>query len=1793
MYDDELFTTIDYEEEGRDSLAFDPLSSPGQSDPVLKKFDKHGQFIEDNNDSWFKSSFSSQPKPTKAETDLVPMVEDSRFADDYSWWRKEDDYREWLRNQNLDPDKLDSYTGNKLFTEYIAYKAEHPDGFMKFSGDVMAKVGGVIRGVSDLLNKIPGIKHAVKPIGSILQFIGNIADMPRNVLAGAFTALATNNPEEILPNIFDAFKFSIGEVTGNEEGGKYFSWMDAKLMNLVEKAKQGMSENEYDKYINSDSFRQTKRFWQTGGLLLDLALDPAWFMGAFAAKSMKAAKTLSLEGKVFTEILDRVADIERTSKKIGIMSMDDVTRTITGDMNLFVKRSEKLIDFVSKDKSFVKAIGLETYEFGKSITDDIDAIGNAYRNAAKGELKSFETAFRLKIPLTDMDIRLSPSMDPLIDAVTKKIGGKPRGFLSIQGRQTERATAMLNQFSNVQEVIFRGAQDIGKAIDDLAAGGGNLGKMASEILKSPDQYKDLVAALFEANTPRLFEFIGIPTGEHAAKQKALFAVHEPLFKELLANPTIQTLRKDLDELFDGSYNKLQDAQRIHMRTAILAGGNVDDVADLMGVERKTIGEIYDKQYMKGRKKSINYGPESAMSTKYFYRQQSEEFLNWLKENELAKEFTDDPIKAQQVAADYMRIVRIPTDYKNDFLAKVLFDDDVRVALGDLFTEGRMDPAKVNRFKEAMAGVRQQSDQFNQWAKESGVGKAAPKDDYGKFKNLFARDEKAAFLMMNEKIRNIARVDRPFYKKLTEWSTKLDENGIPIKWDRVTDTASDIRPLITDASTSLMNDLSQKGLIFRGFTGRLYEGGFEPIYRKVLNDQRMIERLNSMSAILLEGQKGGWLKKINSPNDMINLDKSFVQINEGLFKGFAVQDYLEKPLQNAMKGIQNIVNEMPGNTNWVLERGKEYLEGFNRWWKVNIYMKNPAAHSRNFLANRLIMWGDGVSPWNMFSKAGKQSRQVWKYRRATDKYQEAVIKGGDTAMLKARMNQLGTKTIDFAGKRVSVMEATETLMRENVLSSGFTTTIMDEIHKAGEAGNYKDFAKMKADADKSFVKKWNPFGIKDELAENFGNMGSWIENRFGRLEHFFTLTGQQGKTIREAADQTNRILIDYGRISKTEDALRKYLIPFYCVPDNTEILTKKGWKFYNEISIGDSVLTYNLGSDRSEWGPIKDIAIFDYDGDLLEIGHSHHRFTFTKDHRVPVVKDRSLIRRIVRAYELKDGDKIPLAADVDIRTSSILTARDAALLAWIVTDGYFRWRGNHFESMIYQSPKKYAAKIRRLFGTYISSESIHPDTGVICFRLRAESTKRITKYFKSKNDLPGIVTRLNREALEGMFEAMMDAEGCRNNANLKYKNGMGDSFSQKLGPVIDAFQIICLLLGKSFHIAYSEKYDRAQGYVKKTRYLFYRKKFNKMAPYTGTIWCPKTENSTWYMRQNGRVMITGNTWTSRMIPIMFEKAITQPVYFSKVTQLKNNAYKILELDKNYAPLGEQVMEGIPSVSVADIPKFIAGKPMNEIRTQYLSGEGWLPQAVVNLFEPSKLSNLIAPKSLGEWLPVDMGKNILTGAVDYAGGSITPGIKVILESVSGYSFQFKRPLQVTPDQTVKFLSFNMSPKQANILRSVFGSLRHADDIINTWDKNAITGRPKYTVYDILWKNLFGYRPYNRDEIREIKGTLGELKQIYQSNLADARRKVYEPGQAQKHAHNALMAMHGIKALEWYRDFATEVRDKEATVRGIEQDIETLIERMQNPNLNKKQRAKYQEQEMTLQERLAAFMADQDKF
>lgn len=348
----------------------------------------------------------------------------------------------------------------------------------------------------------------------------------------------------------------------------------------------------------------------------------------------------------------------------------------------------------------------------------------------------------------------------------------------------------------------------------------------------------------------------------------------------------------------------------------------------------------------------------------------------------------------------------------------------------------------------------------------------------------------------------------------------------------------------------------------------------------------------------------------------------------------------------------------------------------------------------------------------------------------------------------------------------------------------------------------------------------------------------------------------------AAKLARELLGDYGNISRTGEWVRKKLIPFYswCVPEYTEILTRRGWKKYNELIIGEEALTYNLETRVTEWQNVESKAAYQFDGNLVTIQNSYgFKYQFTEDHRVVVIEKYKDQRKIVLAKDLKSHQHIPVVAPHQFVGDSVLSETESALLGWLVTDGYFRTRKyspNSFEAVLYQKKAADVESIREKFSEYISSESIHPDTGVICFRLKANKLKTIRKLLKSKDDLPEIVTRLGKNECKAMYEAMLSAEGTATNRFV--------AFPQNNGPVLDSFQILCYMLGKAGHIRpkicgnkFGTDNEHSSIYVKSRDKIQLYKWQNTREKYSGMVWCPKTSNSTWVMRQNGKVMITGN------------------------------------------------------------------------------------------------------------------------------------------------------------------------------------------------------------------------------------------------------------------------------------------------------------------------------------------------
>jgi DNA polymerase I-like protein with 3'-5' exonuclease and polymerase domains len=128
------------------------------------------------------------------------------------------------------------------------------------------------------------------------------------------------------------------------------------------------------------------------------------------------------------------------------------------------------------------------------------------------------------------------------------------------------------------------------------------------------------------------------------------------------------------------------------------------------------------------------------------------------------------------------------------------------------------------------------------------------------------------------------------------------------------------------------------------------------------------------------------------------------------------------------------------------------------------------------------------------------------------------------------------------------------------------------------------------------------------------------------------------------------------IEKATRDLSKRLI--YCVPvDTTQVLTKTGWKTYEQLQVGELVLTYNQGKNIKEWKPILHI-VDAYEDEVWEVSHNHsYKVQATADHRWYV--NKRTMSKTGKSWSLKNGrymtPMVETTAEINTESNIIVNA----------------------------------------------------------------------------------------------------------------------------------------------------------------------------------------------------------------------------------------------------------------------------------------------------------------------------------------------------------------------------------------------------------------------------------------------------------------------------------------------------------------------------------------------------------
>jgi hypothetical protein len=334
----------------------------------------------------------------------------------------------------------------------------------------------------------------------------------------------------------------------------------------------------------------------------------------------------------------------------------------------------------------------------------------------------------------------------------------------------------------------------------------------------------------------------------------------------------------------------------------------------------------------------------------------------------------------------------------------------------------------------------------------------------------------------------------------------------------------------------------------------------------------------------------------------------------------------------------------------------------------------------------------------------------------------------------------------------------------------------------------------------------------------------------------------------------------------------------CVPLSSQILTKRGWLTYDEVTTGDETLGYNFESRRSEWTKVEGVHVYK-DSDVFLLHNSHKSFLCTEDHRWIADNgrggNRGTLPKIVYANEIPGTEtRIILAAPAEDGQLNI-SPKEASVLGWVLGDGSISrkefvggpsqgvdgWRVG-CEMSIFQTKKKEIKEIDNLLDNIPNTKWTNKITKQVKWSIGPDFSRELltrAEITDKKNFDPWkLAYGMSLPARQAMIDALDAADG--KNKKEKYVAIVQAADS----PVAELIIALGYLTGK-FSRNTTYKPDGKNWQRKDIKIVWHQKatmggqKTSLDYASTEDVWCVTTGLGTWTMRQSDGVpVLTGNT-----------------------------------------------------------------------------------------------------------------------------------------------------------------------------------------------------------------------------------------------------------------------------------------------------------------------------------------------
>lgn len=317
---------------------------------------------------------------------------------------------------------------------------------------------------------------------------------------------------------------------------------------------------------------------------------------------------------------------------------------------------------------------------------------------------------------------------------------------------------------------------------------------------------------------------------------------------------------------------------------------------------------------------------------------------------------------------------------------------------------------------------------------------------------------------------------------------------------------------------------------------------------------------------------------------------------------------------------------------------------------------------------------------------------------------------------------------------------------------------------------------------------------------------------------------------------------------------------YCVPMDSEILTREGWKTYDKVQPGDETVGYNPETKRNEWTPILEKVNFE-DATVIEASHSRINLRFTENHRWLVDKSRWMYTKDRTSKRLRDESaeleefkdisnerRIRLAAETDTPHLLDITEDEVRMIAWAITDGWIhrsqtKTKGIRHSIRLYQKNPNFVPEVRSIAVEAGGREYLHNKQGVLGWYIPTEYSSDLMERARyDELGAEGFVLALGTAEREAFLDVCQKAEGSKKE---KFK-----FIAQYKSDVKNAIELAAFLCGYTT-VTNNDGVRLRRPHVE-------RGKLQTRSLERQDVWCVVTGLGTWTMRQSNQVVLTGNS-----------------------------------------------------------------------------------------------------------------------------------------------------------------------------------------------------------------------------------------------------------------------------------------------------------------------------------------------